>query len=428
MKAGWKIAIFAIVALILLAALLLIRQYRRDYSKAQVAEARARADSLGMLVYAEQLQKHAVSDERNAWVDLDELRKLYDTAGTSSGDWKNVPEIMSIRDKGQFLSHARAALGRWEPMLALARKAAKKQGYFPNVNWEDGAALLRPDFATCKAVIRALLMESRTKQLEGDVEAAVQPLEVAAQIARLLLADRTVLGVLVCAAIEVLVAKEVVAQAALAESTKHREALSEVLGYLYRPVQVEEAFAFETVLFVESVRMVSIENEAGNRLRSSIRPEDRPLISRMDLPPHLARLFEARALQEAGDYYAGLNDDLSAYAHNDALLHRLTGSTANWTADGFPIGFAKLLEQLGGGGFVQSGGAYWRLALRSLSKQATRLAFEMATGNIAPSDGQSWIGVEVNGSELTYASKNGGFEIEISAPDVESSTLSFERL
>jgi hypothetical protein len=98
-------------------------------------------------------------------------------------------------------------------------------------------------------------------------------------------------------------------------------------------------------------------------------------------------------------------------------------SPSRWIDEGFPIGFAKLLEQLGDGGF----GPFDSLARRDLSRQAFQVAFEVMTGALTPEDGQTWSGQKITSSELAYLKMPTGFTITIAAPDLDPYTLKFDK-
>lgn len=378
--------------------------------EASLADALARAESLGVPVYAEHLRGDPIPDEENAWTDLREMHK--------ATSWSDRPqpylsELSTIQDKDQFLAIADAVLEFWRPFFSTAKSAAEKPSYRPERDWESGVAALMPDLATNKSLVRALVLQARFDLYEGNVEESLARFRTASKIAKHVGSEPLSIAVLVQMASESIIAKEIVLHAGHEYSSEHNVALKDILDGLFESRGIKDRIIAETVVLVESVRMSSSENEAGNELRNSIHPEDRPkILTFWDTSPANAQRFEVMAIEESCDYFEALSDDVGAYEDNDRLYYKLTGLPFEWIVEGFPMSFAILYEQLGGGtDLFETGGPFWQLARRALLGEMYQSAFEIVTGKLSPEDGASWHATILPELEISYSESEEGFEL-----------------
>ncbi|HXH60947.1 MAG TPA: hypothetical protein VNI20_06275, partial [Fimbriimonadaceae bacterium] len=292
--------------------------HKENQTVTALHQAQARAKKLGIPVYASQLHALQIPDEDNAWVDLDKVSKLKASGKFSDSEFAAFPKLLDIQDRQEFVESASKAVAKWEPALELVRSASKKSGYYPKLEWENGAALLRPELATDKGLLKDLLIESRLFFFKGQHDKAIDTLKTATRLVGLMRKDHTELGFMVSVSEENYIADDVIGQAQSTHDAKAISDLRSILDTLYPSIPVRKALEFEPVLFVESVRMSSSDSKAGNELRASIKPEDRPLIpTASSTSPSKALEFEAKAINAACAYYDGLVDDISAYQEND---------------------------------------------------------------------------------------------------------------
>jgi hypothetical protein len=386
---------------------------------AELERAKQQAKKLGVLVSASDLSQFQVPDGENAWNDLDQVRHFLYEENAGEKPWKDLVALMSPVSSGSFVKRGEKALANWEPALTHARSAAAKSRYFPNCDWVKGVAMLRPELASDKMLARALVLESRVAYLKGDFEKASESLATATKIAGLLRSDKTCVGQLVAIAIENIVSKECVCQAGNAPAT-YRVSLERILSTFPEIPSPREAFKFETVVFVESVRMVSEESNSGNDLRASLLPGDK-VTGALKLPADRARDFELLAIDAAKRCVQGLNGDLSDYEANDRALQEMVDLPKAWVPLGFPQGFADL---------------YWSLSeewhpctewfIQSVRREAFKTALAIASGSLKLVDGQMLKSALTSDATIKYSGQPANFVLTLNVERLEPTKLSFE--
>ena len=399
-------------------------QEKREKATVDVAlaDALARAESLGIPVYADHLRTDPVPDEENAWVEISAIQEL---ASRDEEGWRSLRGLYPGTDQAAFMRDAPELLMQWSAVFDLIDEVVKKPSYDPGRKWEEGIGMLQSDLATFKSLVIVCTVKSRFELRSGEFAESLLSLEQARSLAQLLSEASTVIGEMVYAMCEAIVAKEIVLQAQLVESEDHRAALREILEELHRTVDVRTQFAEEVVVFVEWVRTVSDRNEYGNELRDGFSEDSlSPLaaISGLSLPDRPAREFEVRAIQAACDYYEALSPETGDYVKNDAELARLLDPPPDWAVDGFPYGFMEIYFIL-----HLSEPAYSQRAKSVMGGEVYKLAFGIVTGAVELVDGTKRSSKSLPSAEFEYLEYESGFSITVSAPDLDPFTLKFDR-
>ena len=395
---------------------------------AALADALARAESLGVPVRADHLRGDPIPDEDNAWVELNEISDLY---WDSLDQGPYISEIMKISDKAEWIAVAEEALPAWQTVFGLAEAVAGKQGYQPEREWESGMAMLVYDLASDKGLVRALMLRARHELYQGDLNASIDSFHTASAITNLLQHDATMMGVLVSYSMENIIAQEIVFQVGRTDSERHKSDLRGVLDTLFQPKDVVSTYQQEVVLMLEALNMVSEENVYGNKLRKEIKDGGGlsviGKIAGMSLPAKRALKFEALGIQAACDFHKSLSPDLGDYAANDARFMKFAELPGEWVLDGYPYGLVEIMYTLGW--YDDSSGIrpYALLARRELDGEVFRRAFEIVTGSDSLDDGVRWPSNRLATAEFEYLEYEGGFSIAMTAPDLKPRTLKFDR-
>ena len=395
--------------------------------ESDLSAALARAESLGVPVYADQLRGDPIPEEENAWIEILQIDEKIRGSDLESNF--NARATLKLVDSSEFRLEAGRILPYWDEVFDLAEIVANKSGYVSDRKWEMGLLILFFDYLSNKSVVRALLVKSRYQLLEGDTAASLKTHETVRRYARHLLNETSEIGLLVHTSIELLQASEIVLQAAISESVDHLVALTELLGHLFQERSPRSAFAAEIVMFVELIRSVNEQNEFGNELRDGINEENVSPIATLggfSLPDHQARGFEARAIEAACDYFEALSADLGNFKQDNADFADLMNLPYSWALDGYPFGHLEIYSQLVERN-AEMPGLLSHLLTRRLTGEISGEALAIVLGESVRDDGETWTSSLYSQALLEYTESDSGFSITTSAPDLNPITLKFDR-
>ena len=397
---------------------------KREQSK--LDDAIARAESLGIPVYASQLQQDPIPDEENAWIVMIEIGRLFDE---HEDYYSYYSDVSRIYNREEFLESAESAIKLWEPVYQQIEQLKTKDKYVPNRDWDRGMALLMPSLFSSKYVVDALRVRARYKLFNDDIAGSVEDLNTAQQFTRLMRTESHLHGAAIWMRLENVLATELVFHARSSSSQEHSSQLKSVLSSLFQPVDARAVYKQETALFLNALRMVSDDDEDGNEIRKEIDDMDGHSIAGKlagsSLTPRKALKFEAMGIEAACDYYESLSPDVRDYLANDASYAHFVELPTGWEEEGFPYGFIEIMKALDVIGSSMDDRPYGKLARHALEGEQYQKAFAIATGSVTLTDGAKWYSRLIVDAEFEYLEYEGGFSITATAPDIDPRTHKF---
>lgn len=395
-------------------------------SSQMLTKAVARATALGVPVYAEDIRKVSIPDNENAWIELNQISDRLRSSEKSRLDTSTgLTELLSMTDDIEFLKSAPPTMNEWESFLELSEQAAKKSKYKSEHEWERGLAMLQRDVGSHKDLIRAFLVQSRSRLLDGNQPLAISSLDTAIKINRFLDDEQTMLGYLVCNASDALIAREIINQARDTNSAAYRSSLKQLVSGLFPAIDIKYVMNGETLLFIEWVRHVNEESQIGNKLRIEINSgysSDLARAKGFSLPADKAREFEALAIEAVCDFYEKLSPSVVDYRKNDAILKKLFESEIEWLLSGYSYGWYEIGHMLGMGEYT----VFRDCAQRAVGAEAYLWAFEISCGLSSPKRGEKRMSKIIMGAYLIYDSIKSEFSVSIFVDTGESSRIKFE--
>ncbi|MCH7904314.1 MAG: hypothetical protein IH944_07070 [Armatimonadetes bacterium] len=399
-----------------------------ERNKTRLATALARAESLGVPIYTKQLYESPILDDENAWVEINEIDRLYDE---NSDNWPSASEFSRISDRDEFLAGAAVAIQQFEPIYQQVQLLMLKEKYVVGRDWERGVAMLMSDLGSSKQAVTALCVRARYRLFNDDVAGSIDDLNSANRISALLGSERSLTTVIAWLGTQKTIASEVIRHGSHAISEDHKSQLESVLDALFQPIDLKTLYEQEIVLFLDSMRMVSDENKNGNQFRKNIDDIDmHSLAGKIEgssLSASAARKFEILGIQAACDFYEKLSSRVEDYVKNDEQYTKFVEHPTDWVAQGFPYGFYEIMDHLGLFDASLTIGPYRLIARRAMVGELYQKAFEIATGSVSLDDGAKWQSKLIDGAEFEFLMYEGGFSITVTAPDLDPVTLKFDQ-
>ena len=436
----WIFGGLVIVAIAIVAFTVNALRVQDEHEQSKLEAALARAESLGLPVYAEHLRNDQIPDEENAWVEIDAIREMTNGRDSQGGDWVNSRDFIDVEDPFERTLLFRRMVDDWQPALALAKIAANKPGFDAHREWEAGVAMFTPDLYLSQAVCRVLVQEAKIRFDDGDLPASLKSLRAAKSVASFYFSERVWLHSIPFFGVHRRIGEEIVRQSQLGVPERHQSALRELLVQVFETTGPKEMFAAETVTFVETIRMVNEENEIGQREFKEYREfgfgvDDEEFGT--FLPPAQAVESEVMSINAACDYYESLSSDLADYKSNDEQYANMVNAPYDWVSvygaatDGFehgvPFGFLAMYDDWLTPYSVSPSGPFSGRAWNLLRGEAYLAAFDHVTGVTELQDSVTWNANVIPVAELVFELYEGGFSITATAPDLEPLKLKFDR-
>lgn len=423
----WVIGGFFAAVMLVVGLWVFSNRAEEERNKTGLATALARAESLGIPVYAKQLYESPIPDEENGWVEIKEITRVFDE---NSDNWTYASELSKITDRDEFLARAEIVIQQYEPIYQQVQLLMLKEKYVAGRDWEQGVAMLMPDLRSRKQTIHALCVRARYRLFNDDVAGSIDDLNAANRIAASLGSERSLITVSAWLSTQKTIASEVIRHGSHAISEDHKSQLTSVLDALFQPIDLKTMYEQEIVLFLDSMRMVSDENKNGNQFRKEIDDMDgHSLAGKLEgssLSATAARKFEALGIEAACDFYEGLSPKIEDYVKNDELYTKFVEHPTEWVAQGFPYGFYEILNHLGLFDTSLTIGPYRLMARRAMVGELYQKALEFVTGSVLLDDGVKWRSKLIDGAEFEFLMYEGGFSITVTAPDLGPTTLKFD--
>jgi hypothetical protein len=381
---------------------------RRAEAGLQSAIATVRADSLPANA-ADFRQMLGKPQGKNAFDVLQRLEKV--RLERYRAKKPSVSEVMSADFSDPAIQ------SEFSQYLSIFDEAATCETYVAARRWEDGLAVLFPEYTSIKKA--AQLAEGRgcIKLNKGDVSGALADAEKIASIARFLRSERHVMAVLMSQSLDMYVERLVFQASPQFEHGDWLRARG-LIETILQPLEPTEWLVGDMVMFNETVRAVCEGSpEARDLMEAAASAEGVSNLKR------LSNVASAGIQADSLLAWKNLFDSAKSvvdYDAGDAAYDELLARTVTWTlVHGFPPEVAKTIEQLGPTTVFR--GAYLRAVRGDMVRSVFRIAWQKES---LPHDAQVESTAELRakytfsltpvGFSLTY--NDGGRPIEVFYP------------
>jgi len=236
MNKGKKIAIWLVVGVPIFCLLgsyaIFQKSFGAEASKLDGELTAARKD--GMPVTPEELSARLkVPDSENAAAEYESLFRQITLKGPLEKDSLAVIHAIGSLAKPEDKLAAQRALPHLQELLRQVRKASSKPHCLFAWDWSKGSALMMPEFAEMKGVVKLLCFDADSLSSRGDWKGALSNVEAAQRIGRHAAEEPMAIGLLVDFAIE-----------SIAEVTLNRlmDKFSHIAPFLSEAKRIHDAF------------------------------------------------------------------------------------------------------------------------------------------------------------------------------------------